>query len=200
MAKPDANKKSSRPLGTVVSGRPSPLPPEEPDDHGQTPYASQPTGCDSTMSDVPAPPPVSPPDLDGQITLAITTAKAPPGTNHQLHPTWYEKILMYDPLVLEDLAAWLNTEGLPRIFDNRKVTALQVRDWCERHSIVCYGIGGGGRRGYTKTRKRKAKTGPSKKSKRKAKTGPSKKSKRKAKTGPSKKSKKVRKETATDGA
>ena len=147
------------------------------------------------MSDVPAPPvPPSPPDLDGQITLAITTAKASPGTNHQRHPTWYEKILMYDPIVLEDLAAWLTTEGLPRIFDNRKVTPLQVREWCERHGVCCCGIGGGGRRGYTKTRKRKAKTGLSKKS--------TKKSKKKVRkeTAEKKSKKKVRKETAAGGA
>ena len=47
---------------------------------------------------------------------------------------------MYDPVVLEDLAAWLTKEGLPRIFANREVTALQVRKCCDRHGVCCYGI------------------------------------------------------------
>src|ERR1700727_464496 len=56
-------------------------------------------------------------------------------------------ILMYGLVVLEDLTTW---EGLPRLFDNREVTALQVRGWHVRHSVCCYGISGDRRRGYTK--------------------------------------------------
>lgn len=39
------------------------------------------------------------------VTKAITTA---PPTKDPKHPSWYEKILLYDPIVLEDLAGWLN--------------------------------------------------------------------------------------------
>lgn len=60
-------------------------------------------------------------------------------------PTWREKILMYDPILLEDLTAWLNTEGFRAIHEDREVSALDVRDWCEANGVCCYGIGGGWR-------------------------------------------------------
>jgi len=39
------------------------------------------------------------------ITAAITSA---PPTTDLKRPSWYEKMLLYDPIVLEDLAGWLN--------------------------------------------------------------------------------------------
>ncbi|KAF2216752.1 hypothetical protein CERZMDRAFT_92824 [Cercospora zeae-maydis SCOH1-5] len=44
-----------------------------------------------------------------QITATIKST-APSGD--LANPTWYEKILLYDPIVLEDLTAWLNDRGL----------------------------------------------------------------------------------------
>jgi hypothetical protein len=44
---------------------------------------------------------------------------------------------MYDPIVLEDLATWLNTEGLDRIGEDREVSAGDVREWCENEGICC---------------------------------------------------------------
>ncbi|RMZ89001.1 hypothetical protein DV736_g3772, partial [Chaetothyriales sp. CBS 134916] len=40
--------------------------------------------------------------------------------NHVSNPTWHEKILMYDPIIIEDLTLWLNTEGLNRIGEDRE--------------------------------------------------------------------------------
>jgi len=85
------------------------------------------------------------PDINSQITDAITKYVASPTRNHQRDPTWHEKILMYDPIVLEDLATWLNTEGLGLIGEDREVSALEVRSWCEMKGVCCYGVGGGWR-------------------------------------------------------
>jgi Slx4 endonuclease len=81
-------------------------------------------------------------DIDSQISLAITSYVAPASQNHQRDPTWHEKILMYDPIVLEDLTVWLNTEGLDKIGEDREVSALEVRDWCEQRGICCLWRGG----------------------------------------------------------
>jgi hypothetical protein len=85
------------------------------------------------------------PDINSQITDAITKYVASPTRDHQRNPTWHEKILMYDPIVLEDLATWLNTEGLALIGEDREVSALEVRSWCEMKGVCCYGVGGGWR-------------------------------------------------------
>ena len=84
-------------------------------------------------------------DINMQITVAIKKYVPAPTRDHQRDPTWHEKILMYDPIVLEDLAAWLNTEGLALIGEDREVSALEVRTWCEMKGVCCYGVGGGWR-------------------------------------------------------
>ena len=68
------------------------------------------------------------------ITKAVITF---PPTHDIKNPTWHEKILMYDPVVLEDMAAWLNTEGLARVGFDDEVHAVDVRAWCESRSICC---------------------------------------------------------------
>ena len=94
----------------------------------------------TSSPDLPAPP--LPIDIDKQISLAITSYIAPVGTNHQQDPTWHEKILLYDPIVLEDLAVWLNTVGLGQIGEDREVSALEVRAWCEARGVCCLWRGG----------------------------------------------------------
>ncbi|KAI9037772.1 protein slx4 [Aspergillus affinis] len=82
--------------------------------------------------------PSAPPDLANQITKAVRAqaqhrASKPP---HK-HLTWHEKMLMYDPIILEDFTGWLNTEGLALVAEDREVGAGFVRQWCETHSICC---------------------------------------------------------------
>ena len=72
--------------------------------------------------------------LLSQITNAITTF---PPTHDVKNLTWYEKILMYDPIVLEDLTVWLNTEGLGRVGEDDEVWPGLVKEWCEERSICC---------------------------------------------------------------
>ena len=58
---------------------------------------------------------------------------------------------MYDPIVLEDLASWLNTVGLGKIGVDEEVGAMEVRAWCEEKGICCLwkeNLKGGGRGRY----------------------------------------------------
>ena len=72
--------------------------------------------------------------LFSQITKAVTTF---PPTHDDKNLTWYEKMLMYDPIILEDLAVWLNTEGLGRVDEDDEVSPEIVKEWCEEKSICC---------------------------------------------------------------
>ncbi|KAL4763973.1 protein slx4 [Aspergillus foveolatus] len=82
-------------------------------------------------------------DLGEQITKAV---RAQPRrkqdsshvtTGTRKHPTWHEKILMYDPIYLEDFTSWLNTEGLALVDEAREVATGFVRQWCESKGICC---------------------------------------------------------------
>ena len=69
-----------------------------------------------------------------RMTEAITTF---PPTHDIKNLTFYEKILMYEPVVLEDLAVWLNTRGLARVGEDDEVSPELVKDWCEQRSVCC---------------------------------------------------------------
>lgn len=72
--------------------------------------------------------------LFATITKAITSY---PPTNDAKNLTWYEKMLLYDPIVLEDLADWLNKEGFSLVGCEDKVTPGMTKRWCESQSICC---------------------------------------------------------------
>ncbi|KAL1303886.1 hypothetical protein AAFC00_000340 [Neodothiora populina] len=48
----------------------------------------------------------------GLFPLITTMLKSQPPTTDIKSPSWHEKILLYDPIVLEDLTAWLNANGV----------------------------------------------------------------------------------------
>ncbi|KAL3468406.1 hypothetical protein BJX64DRAFT_282579 [Aspergillus heterothallicus] len=77
-------------------------------------------------------------ELGDQISKAV---RAQPRQNQNgpssSRLSWHEKILMYDPIYLEDFTAWLNTEGLTLINEDREVGAGLVRRWCESKGICC---------------------------------------------------------------
>ncbi|PYI18249.1 hypothetical protein BO99DRAFT_362425 [Aspergillus violaceofuscus CBS 115571] len=77
------------------------------------------------------------PNLHDQITQAVHVQPRlrPTSTNRQ--PSWHEKILMYDPIILEDFTTWLNTEGLGLVNEDREVGAALVKEWCEGRGICC---------------------------------------------------------------
>ncbi|KAB8258990.1 structure-specific endonuclease subunit slx4 [Aspergillus pseudonomiae] len=73
------------------------------------------------------------PELADQILKAMHAQ--PAGTPGR--PSWHEKILLYDPIILEDFATWLNTEGLGLVGEDREVGAGFLRKWCESQGICC---------------------------------------------------------------
>ncbi|KAJ5601910.1 hypothetical protein N7510_011444 [Penicillium lagena] len=80
------------------------------------------------------------PDLGTQITKAVRAQKQSPlssMSNSRSNPTWHEKILMYDPIVLEDFTTWLNVEGLGLVGEDREISAGSVREWCEGKGVCC---------------------------------------------------------------
>jgi Slx4 endonuclease len=82
------------------------------------------------------------------ITRAIKNA--PPSRDPQ-KPSWHEKILMYDPIVLEDLTVWLNTGALEKVGWDGEVEPKEVKKWCEGRSICCLwkeNLRGGARNRY----------------------------------------------------
>ena len=72
--------------------------------------------------------------LHKYITRAITTV---PPSKDPKNPSWHEKILLYDPIILEDLAAWLNTGALERVGWDGEVGPHEVKRWCLEKSICC---------------------------------------------------------------
>lgn len=72
--------------------------------------------------------------LFATITKAI---KSYPPTHDASRLTWYEKMLIYDPIVLEDLADWLNREGLVLVGYEDSITPGLAKQWCESQSICC---------------------------------------------------------------
>ncbi|KAI9672339.1 MAG: 5'-flap endonuclease [Caeruleum heppii] len=72
--------------------------------------------------------------LFAHITRAV---RAQPPSHDLTRPSWQERILMYDPIVLEDLATWLNTQGLRAVGVDEEVGAVECRAWCEGRSVCC---------------------------------------------------------------
>ncbi|KAK5162734.1 5'-flap endonuclease [Saxophila tyrrhenica] len=109
-----------------------------------------------------------------RITQAV---KAGPRTDNSDKPSWWQKILLYDPIVLEDLTAWLNERGMkvevkkqnprPKKKGRKKkddaeiaeepewevveepLQPWMVQKWCEEMSVCC--LWNGGLRGGVKT-------------------------------------------------
>lgn len=68
------------------------------------------------------------------ITQVVTTA---PRSEDSKNPSWHEKILLYDPIVLEDLTVWLNAGALDKAGWDGEVEPKEVKKWCESKSICC---------------------------------------------------------------
>ncbi|KAK1254525.1 hypothetical protein MKX08_008520 [Trichoderma sp. CBMAI-0020] len=68
------------------------------------------------------------------ITKAVQSA---PRTTDPKDPSWHEKILLYDPIVLEDFTTWLNCGQLTRVGFDGEVSTMEVKQWCESKSICC---------------------------------------------------------------
>lgn len=95
-----------------------------------------------SASSLPTRPVSSPTSLIASITQAITTF---PPTHSGTAPTFHEKILLYEPIVVEELTAWLNTEGLGRVGVDEEVSGTLVKEWCEQRSVCCFWLADGRR-------------------------------------------------------
>ncbi|KAI1827203.1 hypothetical protein F4861DRAFT_529440 [Xylaria intraflava] len=73
-------------------------------------------------------------ELFKYITMAVTST---PRSQDPSKPSWYEKMLLYDPIILEELTRWLNGGELTRAGYDGEVSPLDVKAWCESKSVVC---------------------------------------------------------------
>ncbi|GAP88163.1 putative structure-specific endonuclease subunit SLX4 [Rosellinia necatrix] len=73
-------------------------------------------------------------DLFRHITKAVISA---PRSQDPSKPSWHEKMLLYDPIILEDLASWLNGGELTRVGYNKEISPSDVKTWCESKSVIC---------------------------------------------------------------
>lgn len=72
--------------------------------------------------------------LQDAITKAVTSA---PRSEDPTEPSWHERMLMYESVIVEDLAAWLNTGALDGVGYDGEVSAYEVKGWCEARSVCC---------------------------------------------------------------
>ncbi|KAI0023716.1 hypothetical protein F4780DRAFT_20014 [Xylariomycetidae sp. FL0641] len=68
------------------------------------------------------------------VTKAVTSA---PRSRDPSNPSWHEKMLLYDPVIVEDLAVWLNSGELTRVGCDEEVSPEDVKQWCESKSVIC---------------------------------------------------------------
>ncbi|KAI8948563.1 hypothetical protein F4801DRAFT_556584 [Xylaria longipes] len=73
-------------------------------------------------------------ELFKHITKAVTST---PRSQDPSKPSWYEKMLLYDPIILEELASWLNGGELTRVGYDGEVSPFDVKKWCESKSVIC---------------------------------------------------------------
>jgi len=139
--KPNTAKRKTTPAINVeeISDSDTPLTPSPPRRRSSRPSPTTPRPLDLRPASAAEPTPSLSPAtaqtlLFANITKAITTF---PRSTDPRYPTWHEKILMYDPIVLEDLAYWLNTEGLGRVGVDEEVGPGVVKAWCEGKSVCC---------------------------------------------------------------
>lgn len=80
--------------------------------------------------------------IHGAILHQSEQAAETDSWDHVRSPTWHEKMLLYDPIIIDDLTRWLNAEGLNNVQEDREVTSIEVRDWCESKGVCCMWKGG----------------------------------------------------------
>jgi hypothetical protein len=77
--------------------------------------------------------PADEPDAHECMTRAI---KADPPSADPARPSWHERMLMYDVIVLEELAAWFNTGALAVAGWDGEVGTGDVKRWAEARGIL----------------------------------------------------------------
>jgi hypothetical protein len=91
-----------------------------------------------TDLDIDTSPELSPTSCQALLFTHITRAvKNAPPSKDLSNPSWNEKILLYDPIILEDLTVWLNTGALEKVGWDGEVEPKEVKKWAESKSICC---------------------------------------------------------------
>jgi len=81
---------------------------------------------------------LSPTDNEEALFKHITNVvKSMPRSSNPAEPSWHEQMLLYDPIVLEDFTAWLNSGELTKVGYDAEVAPSVVKKWCESKSVVC---------------------------------------------------------------
>ncbi|KAI0096681.1 hypothetical protein GGR51DRAFT_543014 [Nemania sp. FL0031] len=81
---------------------------------------------------------ISPTDQQAELFKHITKAViSTPRSQDPSNPSWHEKMLLYDPIILEELASWLNGGELTRVGYDGEVSPFEVKKWCESKSVIC---------------------------------------------------------------
>ncbi|CAJ2500634.1 Uu.00g034870.m01.CDS01 [Anthostomella pinea] len=81
---------------------------------------------------------MSPTDQQAHLfTLITKSVKSAPRSTDPSNPSWHEKMLLFDPIILEDLASWLNGGELTRVGYDEEVSPSDVKKWCESKSVIC---------------------------------------------------------------
>ncbi|KAH7034621.1 uncharacterized protein B0I36DRAFT_316649 [Microdochium trichocladiopsis] len=81
---------------------------------------------------------LSPTDNEEILFKHITNVvKSMARSTDPAEPSWHEKMLLYDPIVLEDFAAWLNSGELTKVGWDAEVAPSDVKKWCESKSVIC---------------------------------------------------------------
>ncbi|KAF2669238.1 hypothetical protein BT63DRAFT_424973 [Microthyrium microscopicum] len=71
-----------------------------------------------------------------RITKLVTSL---PRSQSLREPTWYERMLMYEPIVIEEFTKWLNERGVQAGEGDTQGEVLpwMTQQWCEDQSICC---------------------------------------------------------------
>lgn len=73
-------------------------------------------------------------ELFQYISTAVVSA---PRANDPANPSWHEKILMYDTIILETFTAWLNDGQLRAAGYEGIIEPAEAKKWCESKSVCC---------------------------------------------------------------
>ncbi|RDW76130.1 hypothetical protein BP5796_06951 [Coleophoma crateriformis] len=134
---PKKPQKNSQRIDEIYDSDPAltPSPPRRPASQIRTPPIPLQVSVSTSADDTPV---LSPASSQTLLNTYISKAvKAAPPSNDAKRPSWHEKILVYDPIVLEDLTVWLNTGALERVGWDGEVAPNEVKEWCRSKSICC---------------------------------------------------------------
>ena len=77
-------------------------------------------------------------DPDAMLMKVTEAIRSEPATHDPDNLSFFEKMLIYQPIVIEDLTTWLNTTALSQVGVDDEVPSGLVKAWCEGRSVCCF--------------------------------------------------------------